>query len=419
MKSRTYIIISCIGILSLLSQQASAQWVAQNSGVIVTLTDVTMIDTATAVVVGYNGTILKTTDAGKHWIIKKSNTQNDLNAVSFRSALNGHAVGNGVVCHTTDGGETWDTSSVIGNYISVASGGYPLAPAVYMGSDHGRIRFTYDEGKTWIENDVDGDPIVSITNKTALNSTLTLFASNYGVYQTFNGLQWSLIKNHFIPLIDIFAGDLNGSTLFLVGGMYDPGVLPVVVKRSLADTVWHHTGGYLGYPFYLSDVQAFPDTSIVYVCGYSNVYKSVDTGNTFQKETVPTKQFLKHLSFITLDRGFVVGDSGVIFYTTNGGLTTVQSKEPDKVPPSPFLSPNYPNPFNPTTKIQYSVDHSNPVTVNIYNSMGQEVQSLLSAWREPGDYTITWDATEFASGIYYCRLTVGNFSAVQKMILTK
>lgn len=420
MKSKTYIIGSLIGSLSLLFEQSSAQWVAQNSGVNVTLTDVSMTDTTTAVVVGYNGTILKTTDAGKNWVIKKSNTQNDLNAVSFGSALNGYAVGNGVVCHTTDGGETWDTSSVIGNYISVASGGYPLSPAIYMGSDNGKIRFSYDEGKTWTENIVDTDPIISIANRSALNSTFTLFASTYAVYQTFNGLQWSTIRNHFIPHFEIYGGDLNGSTLYLVGGAYVAGVSPLIAKRSLSDSVWRTSGGNLGFPMYLTDIQGFPDTTIIYAsASYGHFFKSNDSGSTWIKEIAPTKQTLKSLSFFTHDRGFVVGDSGVILFTSNGGLTAVQSKAPNEVPTRPFLSPNYPNPFNPTTKIEFSVDHLNLVTVKIYNSMGQEVASLLSAWREPGNYAITWDAKAFASGTYYCRLTVGSFSAVQKMILTK
>jgi photosystem II stability/assembly factor-like uncharacterized protein len=419
MKSTIYIITSFIGILSLLFQESSAQWVTQSSGVKVTLTDVRMIDTVTAVVVGYKGTILKTTDSGNRWIIKSSGTQSNLNAVAFRSALDGYAVGDGVVCHTTDGGETWDTSSVVGNYVSVASGGYPLNPAIYMGSDNGKIRFTYDEGKTWNENIISTGPIVSIVNKSRLNSTFTLIASEFAVYQTFNGLQTTSTSNQLGFWDDIFSGDLTGSTLYLVGNSGNPGVSALFMKRSSNDTVWHKSGGNLGFPLSLSDVQGFTDTSIVYICGFSNVYKSIDTGNTWLKEIVPTKQLLKSLSFFTHNRGFVVGDSGAIFYTANGGITSVQNTGPNRVPTRPILFPNYPNPFNPTTNIQFSVDHLNLVTVKIYNSMGQEVQSLLSSRREPGNYAITWDATGFASGVYYCRLTVGNFNAVQKMILTK
>ena len=407
-------------ILSMLFQSAPAQWFSQNSGVKDNLTDVTMIDTATAVVVGYNGTILKTTDAGKHWIFKNSKTHNNLNAVSFSSTLEGYVVGTGVICHTTDGGETWDTSSVAENYVSVAAGGYPLFPAVYMGSDRGKIRFTYDEGKTWNDTTIDSNPIISIANRYALNSTVTLVATWYAVYQTFNGLQWSWTKNIFLPIDDLYSGDLKGSTLYLVGEMPNPGTNPLVLKRSLSDTTWQRGGVPSSFPGTLTDVQTFTDTSIVYISeNYGKFFRSTDNGLTWLKETVPSNQWLNSLSFLTHDRGFLVGDSGVVFYTTNGGTTSVQSRELGSIPTGLLLSPNYPNPFNPTTNIHFSVARLTMVALKIYNSTGQEVESLLSAWREPGSYSITWTAKGLASGVYYCKLTAGDFSAVQKMILTK
>ncbi|MEQ9278079.1 MAG: T9SS type A sorting domain-containing protein, partial [Balneola sp.] len=67
------------------------------------------------------------------------------------------------------------------------------------------------------------------------------------------------------------------------------------------------------------------------------------------------------------------------------------------------LDQNYPNPFNPTTNIQYSVGEAGPVTITVYNVMGQKVAELLNTTKSAGSYQVSWNATGQASGIYYYR----------------
>lgn len=88
--------------------------------------------------------------------------------------------------------------------------------------------------------------------------------------------------------------------------------------------------------------------------------------------------------------------------------------------PSSFqLEQNYPNPFNPATKINYTVDKAGPVSIKVYNTLGQEVATLLNQNLQPGSYQVTFDGSALASGMYIYKMTAGSFSQSRKMVLTK
>lgn len=87
--------------------------------------------------------------------------------------------------------------------------------------------------------------------------------------------------------------------------------------------------------------------------------------------------------------------------------------------PSNFgVAQNYPNPFNPTTTIDFSIPVSADVMMTIYNVNGQKVTDFSGAF-EAGIHSFEWDASQAASGVYFYRLTAGDFSAVKKMVLLK
>lgn len=98
---------------------------------------------------------------------------------------------------------------------------------------------------------------------------------------------------------------------------------------------------------------------------------------------------------------------------------TAVKKESDQTPINFTLSQNYPNPFNPTTEIVYSIPQSGFVTLKVYNMLGQEVATLVNQEQKPGNYTLSFDATKLASGIYMYRIQSGNFSITKKMTLLK
>jgi len=88
------------------------------------------------------------------------------------------------------------------------------------------------------------------------------------------------------------------------------------------------------------------------------------------------------------------------------------------------LNPNYPNPFNPQTNISFALPIDSRVSLKIYNLSGQLVKTLLDNNLSAGTYTVTWDGTNsseerVASGIYFYKLTAGNYSQTRKMCLVK
>jgi hypothetical protein len=83
------------------------------------------------------------------------------------------------------------------------------------------------------------------------------------------------------------------------------------------------------------------------------------------------------------------------------------------------LSQNYPNPFNPSTVINYTLSQPGFVTIKIYNTLGQEVSTLLNGQMDAGKHTLTFDASKLSSGMYLYKITAGNFTQVKKMLLAK
>ena len=84
-----------------------------------------------------------------------------------------------------------------------------------------------------------------------------------------------------------------------------------------------------------------------------------------------------------------------------------------------MLSQNYPNPFNPSTTIQFKVPEKSNVTITIFNSIGENVLTLVNEEKATGSYEVSFSAEGFTSGIYYYKLLAGNFAETKKMILMK
>ena len=105
---------------------------------------------------------------------------------------------------------------------------------------------------------------------------------------------------------------------------------------------------------------------------------------------------------------------------------TVQDSIPVFVPskdkPLPVvlrLYQNFPNPFNPNTRIVFRVGSRELVSLKVYNLLGQEVATLVNEELKPGSYEVTFDATRLASGVYFYRLNAGSFVETKKLLLMK
>jgi len=94
------------------------------------------------------------------------------------------------------------------------------------------------------------------------------------------------------------------------------------------------------------------------------------------------------------------------------------------LPGAPVLAQNAPNPFNPRTKISFVLPVAGEATLGIYDVDGRLVRTLAGGWLEAGERTVTWDGDDdrggrVASGLYFCRLRVGERTLVRKMTLLK
>jgi hypothetical protein len=130
-----------------------------------------------------------------------------------------------------------------------------------------------------------------------------------------------------------------------------------------------------------------------------------------------------------MSTGTLLGTSNTV--AVNSGLsldygTARDGEQPERnVPSQTALSANYPNPFNPTTTIEYQLATSGFVTLKLYNILGEEVARLVDEGKDVGYYTATWNANNNASGVYYLRMSVvdetgkQSYQSVRKVVLMK
>ena len=111
-------------------------------------------------------------------------------------------------------------------------------------------------------------------------------------------------------------------------------------------------------------------------------------------------------------------NSGVWRRPLSEMITSVKVS-PGEVPAVFRLEQNYPNPFNPSTTIQFSLARAAYVTLKIFDTLGEQVATLLSQELAAGAYTTTWSASSLPSGVYFCNLKAGGFVKTRAMILLK
>jgi hypothetical protein len=112
------------------------------------------------------------------------------------------------------------------------------------------------------------------------------------------------------------------------------------------------------------------------------------------------------------DVGIGISDVGTI-----SSITGIENENTSPV--GFFLNQSYPNPFNPSTTIEFTLPKSELVELKIYNILGKEVSTLVSNILKQGNHTYTFDGNNLASGIYYYQLVAGEYREVKKMILLK
>ena len=114
--------------------------------------------------------------------------------------------------------------------------------------------------------------------------------------------------------------------------------------------------------------------------------------------------------------GYAILDS-VSFTVSNA--TDIETRHNDVQIPKILTLQNHPNPFNPVSTISYSIPRSEMVTLKVYDALGRTVATLVDEIRHQGSYEVHFDGNNLASGIYLCRITMGNETLTRKMLLMK
>jgi hypothetical protein len=120
-----------------------------------------------------------------------------------------------------------------------------------------------------------------------------------------------------------------------------------------------------------------------------------------------------------------IGTAGTYLYRlkqidSDGAFTYSQEVEATIEAPKVFaLSQNYPDPFNPTTTISYSLATRSRVTLSVFNILGQKVRELVNGEKEAGSYNLAFDASGLASGVYFYCIQAGSFVQAKKLVVVK
>ena len=105
--------------------------------------------------------------------------------------------------------------------------------------------------------------------------------------------------------------------------------------------------------------------------------------------------------------------------TRSGDISIPKSPRATIIPDDFKLYNNYPNPFNPVTKIRFNIPNAGKVIFSIYDMLGNEIFTINENNLIPGIYEYQFDGSNYPSGIYFYRLISGNFSETKKMVLIK
>ena len=105
-------------------------------------------------------------------------------------------------------------------------------------------------------------------------------------------------------------------------------------------------------------------------------------------------------------------------------ITGIADNCDDVLPLTFALYQNYPNPFNPQTTIKYFLPKSSEVSLTIYNSLGQEIKTIVNKEQNAGEYSVVWNSKDnngkgVSSGVYFYRMRSDGFTSVKRMLLIK
>ena len=405
-------IIQTLFFFLLITQICFAQWYPQNSGTTQRLNKVQFVDANTGWAVGDSGMILCTTNAGVDWVQQASSTNLNLVDISFVDANNGWVVGENFILKTTNGGVDWiqqihDSLYCNAVFFIDENIGWLVGSVILKTTDGGNI---------WIPKPIGGGDIQFLDPLTGILAGSSIFKSTDGGDNWIESL-WGGMTGHFDRIS--FSDSENGFVIHhYTGGGFGQNFFIERTTNGGAD--WITTN----YPWaQCRDVHSI-NSNIVYVVGIGSqapvrgaILKSSDGGTTWNEQFFELDKTLNGVHFVNENIGWVVGDSGTVLHTTNGGVSSVDD---ETTQPTEFiLEQNYPNPFNPRTVISYQLPVCSEITLKVYDVLGNEIATLVNEEKPGGRYEVEFNASALPSGVYFYQLKASNYIETKKMLLLK
>jgi len=305
-----------------------------------------------------------------------------------------------------------------------------------------------DAGLTWTKK-IDSMQTHNFTQ--IINYRDTLFASSdIGLFQSVDsGESWTFISEDTIFIDDFVALSNN---IFLAVEWAD------AYKSNDGGIHWNKLNIKSPHPYYKKI--SYSADSILYIgTNGEGVYKSTNFGETWEINIPPTYISVDAIEFNSSNHLIVGGEVSGCYLSTNEGIDWIErnvglpstfinaiyldnddfayvglsndgiyksikpvtSIRSDlyNYPESYVLYQAFPNPFNPTTKIKYSLKDDGKVSLKIFNSLGEEVRTLVNEIRPAGNYEVEFNASNLPSGVYIYSIQAGEFVSSKKMILLK
>ncbi|HUI31641.1 MAG TPA: T9SS type A sorting domain-containing protein [Candidatus Acidoferrales bacterium] len=372
------------------------------------------------------GNVYKSSDNGNTWVcIDSGLTTSDITSIlatggmlyvgcygNIANATYGmHGSGSGVYI-STDQGTNWkkaDSSLADTNIYTFAR----IDSVVFAGTWGGGIYMSSDSGDSWVEAN---NGLTNSYVRTIASDGKRIFAGTWGdgiFYSDDYGQSWTQsnlgINNLFVYniLVDspnVYMGNTEG-----VYFSNDDG-FSWSLRDSGLTTTYINT-------FVILNPDLFVGTS------GQGVFVSLDNGTSWTAiDTGLTDGYI----YCFVENGsklFAGSSNGEIWSLPISAMmakvTDIRKKSQQAMPGKFSLSQNYPNPFNPTTVISYTVPADGMVTLTVYDALGREVRTLVSANQTVGQYKVTFEGTRVASGMYFYQLRCGTYISTRKMLLMK
>ena len=125
---------------------------------------------------------------------------------------------------------------------------------------------------------------------------------------------------------------------------------------------------------------------------------------------------LKNLSRLELEKRRV---EDMLLSAKDTRSAEFENDETVSIPSDFELYQNYPNPFNPVTNVEFGISNLGFVTLKVYDILGKEAATLVNEILSPGKYTVKFNGSSFASGVYFCKMESGEFKDIKRMVLIK